>query len=164
MKMMKWALLGGAALAVTATAARADDLSALKAQIEALQTRVSQLEAQPQAAQPSIAGYSLMAFRDGQGTFEGELPGKYGDSVRDSQGFTMSVMPTADVAPVAEVSVSGEIRTVGRSRRSLPRIEKSRKPATSAGFASTLTTCAAGGASDLTSTTKARSAASSPST
>ena len=45
MKMMKWALLGGAAFAVTATAAQADDLSALKAEIEALQTRVSQLEA-----------------------------------------------------------------------------------------------------------------------
>jgi hypothetical protein len=40
MKMMKWALLGGAAVAVTATAARADDLSALKAQIEQLQSRV----------------------------------------------------------------------------------------------------------------------------
>jgi len=112
MKMMKWALLGGAALAVTATAARADDLSALKAQIEALQTRVSQLEAQPSAAQPSAAGFSLLAIRDGQGTFEGVLPEKYGDHVRDDQGFTLSVMPTADVAPVAEVSVSGEIRTL----------------------------------------------------
>src|SRR5438034_1009392 len=35
MKMMKWALLGSAAFAVTATAAQADDLSALKAEIEA---------------------------------------------------------------------------------------------------------------------------------
>jgi len=109
MKMMKWALLGSAALAVTATAARADDLADLKAQIEALQTRVSQLEAQPQAAMPS--GYSLMSIRDGQGTFEGVLPEKYGDRVRDDQGFTLSVLPTADAAPVAEVSVSGEIRT-----------------------------------------------------
>jgi hypothetical protein len=109
MKMMKWALLGGAALAVTATAARADDLSALKAQIEALQTRVSQLEAQPQAAQPS--GYSLLAIRDGQGTFGDLTPEKYGDASREDQGFTLSVMPTADAAPVAEVSVAGEIRT-----------------------------------------------------
>src|ERR1044071_8554255 len=69
MKMMKWALLGGAALAVTATAARADDLTDLKAQIEALQNRVSQLEAQPSAAQPAAAGFSLLAIRDGQGTF-----------------------------------------------------------------------------------------------
>src|SRR6476620_7523437 len=95
MKMMKWALLGGAALAVTATAARADDLSALKAQIEALQNRVSQLEAQPQAAMPS--GYSLMALRDGQGVYDGILPERNGDRVREESGFTISVMPSADV-------------------------------------------------------------------
>lgn len=109
MKMMKWALLGGAALAVTATAAQADDLGALKAQIEALQSRVSQLEAQPQASMPS--GYSLLSIRDGQGTFEGVVPERSADRVRDESGFTMSVVPTADVAPAAEVSVSGEIRT-----------------------------------------------------
>jgi hypothetical protein len=109
MKMMKWALLGSAALAVTTTAAQADDLSALKAEIEALQSRVSQLEAQPQASMPS--GYSLMAFRDGQGTYEGVLPERNADQVREESGFTLSVLPTADVAPAAEVSVSGEIRT-----------------------------------------------------
>src|SRR5262245_54980687 len=109
MKMMKWALLGSAALAVTATAARADDLSDLKAQIEALQRRVTQLEAQPQASMPS--GYSLMALRDGQGTYEGVLPERYGDREHEDSGFTLSVLPSADVAPVAEVSVSGEIRT-----------------------------------------------------
>jgi hypothetical protein len=109
MKMMKWALLGGAAVAVTATAARADDLSALKAQIEQLQSRVSQLEAQPQASMPS--GYSLLSIRDGQGTFEGVLPERYADRVREESGFTLSVVPTADAAPAAEVSVSGEIRT-----------------------------------------------------
>ena len=54
MKMMKWALLGSAALAVSATVARADDLADLKAQIEALQARVTQLEAQPQAYQDSV--------------------------------------------------------------------------------------------------------------
>jgi hypothetical protein len=109
MKVTKWALLAGAAIAVTATAARADDLSALKAEIEALQSRVSQLEAQPQASMPS--GYSLMAFRDGQGTYEGVLPERNSDRVREESGFTLSVLPTADVAPAAEVSVSGEIRT-----------------------------------------------------
>jgi len=109
MKVTKWALLAGAAIAVTATAARADDLSALKAEIEALQSRVSQLEAQPQASMPS--GYSLMAFRDGQGTYEGVLAERNSDKVREESGFTLSVLPTADVAPAAEVSVSGEIRT-----------------------------------------------------
>ena len=109
MKMMKWALLGGTAIAVTATAAQADDLSALKAEIEALQSRVSQLEAQPQASMPS--GYSLMSIRDGQGTYEGVLPERNADTVREDSGFTLSVLPSADVAPAAEVSVSGEIRT-----------------------------------------------------
>jgi hypothetical protein len=109
MKMMKWALLGSAAFAVTATVARADDLSALKAEIEALQTRVSQLEAQPQASMPS--GYSLLSIRDGQGTYEGVLAERNADKVNEDSGFTMSVLPTADMAPAAEVSVSGEIRT-----------------------------------------------------
>jgi hypothetical protein len=109
MKITKWALLASAAMTVTATAARADDLSALKAEIEALQSRVSQLEAQPQASMPS--GYSLMALRDGQGTYEGVLPERNADLVREDSGFTLSVLPTADMAPAAEVSVSGEIRT-----------------------------------------------------
>src|SRR6476659_10084803 len=109
MKVTKWALLAGAAVAVTATAARADDLGALKAQIEALQSRVSQLEAQPQASMPS--GYSLLSIRDGQGNFQGVLPERAADRVRDDSGFTLSVVPTADAAPAAEVSVSGEIRT-----------------------------------------------------
>lgn len=109
MKTMKWALLAGAAVAVTATAARADDLGALKAEIEALQSRVSQLEAQPQASMPS--GYSLMSIRDGQGTFEGVLAERNADKVNEDSGFTLSVLPTADAAPAAEVSVSGEIRT-----------------------------------------------------
>ncbi len=109
MKMTKWALLAGAAMTVTATAARADDLSALKAEIEALQNRVSQLEAQPQASMPS--GYSLMSIRDGQGVYEGVLPERPSDMVREDSGFTLSVLPTADMAPAAEVSVSGEIRT-----------------------------------------------------
>jgi hypothetical protein len=109
MNMLKWALMGSAALAVTATAARADDLSALKAQIETLQSRVTQLEAQPQASMPS--GYSLLSIRDGQGTFQGVLPERAADRVREESGFTLSVVPTADAAPAAEVSVSGEIRT-----------------------------------------------------
>ena len=108
MKMMKWALLGGAALAVTATSARADDLAALKAQIEALQSRVTQLEAQPQASLPS--GYSLLSIRSGMSDVDqsGIRPA---DRYREDSGFTLSVLPTADAAPVAEVSVSGEIRT-----------------------------------------------------
>lgn len=109
MKAMKFMLLAGGAVMATAGMARADDLGALKAEIEALQSRVSELEAQPQASMPS--GYSLLSIRGGQGTFEGVLPERSADRTREDQGFTLSVLPTADAAPAAEVSVSGEIRT-----------------------------------------------------
>lgn len=111
MKMLKWALLGGAAFAVTATAAQADELSDLKAQLAALQTRVSQLEAQPSASLPS--GYSLMSFRSG-GAVYASAPEKADMRQLDAidNGFSIGVMPAADVAPVAEVTVSGEIRTI----------------------------------------------------
>jgi hypothetical protein len=108
---MKWALLGGAALAVTATSAQADDLAALKAQLETLQSRVSQLEAQPQAALPS--GYSLLSIRSGGGTYD--LPEqRASDRVgqKDTDGVTISVVPAADAAPMAEITVSAEIRTI----------------------------------------------------
>jgi hypothetical protein len=110
MKMLKWALLGSAAIAVAPAGAQADDLTALKAQLEALQARVTQLEAQPQASLPS--GYSLMTFRSGGDTYS--LAPMKTDQARSEgpgNGYTISVLPTADVTPAAEVTVSGEIRT-----------------------------------------------------
>jgi len=108
MKMMKWALLGGAAFAVMSTSAQADELTALKAQLETLQARVSQLEAQPAASMPS--GFSLLSIRDGSnGTV---VPERQSDKVDPDSGITLSVLPAADVAPTAEISVSGEIRTL----------------------------------------------------
>ena len=111
MKMLKWALLGGAAFAVTATTAQADELSDLKAQLETLQQRVTQLEAQPSTSLPS--GYSLMSFRSGGAVYDA-VPEKADmrQLTAADNGFTIGVMPTADVAPVAEVTVSGEIRTI----------------------------------------------------
>jgi len=108
MKMMKWALLGGAAFAVMSTSAQADELTALKAQLETLQARVSQLEAQPAASMPS--GFSLLSIRDGSnGTVVAE---RQSDRTDPNSGITLSVLPAADVAPTAEISVSGEIRTL----------------------------------------------------
>jgi hypothetical protein len=111
MKMLKWALLGGAAFAVTATAAQADELSDLKAQLEQLQQRVTQLESQPATSLPS--GYSLMSFRHGGAVYDA-VPERADmqQLTNPENGFTIGVMPTADVAPVAEVTVSGEIRTI----------------------------------------------------
>jgi hypothetical protein len=109
MKMMKWALLGGAAFAVMSTSAQADELTALKAQLEALQARVTQLEAQPATSMPS--GYSLLSIRDGGSTYS-TMPEPARDRVDPNSGFTISALPAADVAPAAEITVSGEIRTL----------------------------------------------------
>jgi hypothetical protein len=90
------------------TSAQADELEALKAQLEALQTRVSQLEAQPATSMPS--GYSLLSIRDGgQSSVVAE---RQRDIIDPESGITISVLPAADVAPAAEISVSGEIRTL----------------------------------------------------
>lgn len=109
MNVGKQTLLSGAALAVMTVGAAADDLSNLKAELASLQARVSEIENQPRAA--SAPGYSLLSIRDGQGSFEGLMPMRAADRVRDDQGFTLSVLPAADAAPAAEVSVSGEIRS-----------------------------------------------------
>lgn len=110
MKTRTTVLLTGTAIVLGAIPAHADDLAALKAEIQALQTRVSELEAQPQASLPS--GYGLLAVRDGQADFGQVQPRSRDDTVREDSGFTISVLPAADAAPVAQVSVSGEIRTV----------------------------------------------------
>lgn len=109
MKMLKWALLGGAAFAVSATAAQADDLAALKAQLESLQARVNQLEARPAPTVPE--GYQLLTITDGS-------PNPYmvgrgsAEMLRGTNGTQISILPTADVAPSTTVVVSGNVRTV----------------------------------------------------
>lgn len=108
MKMMKLALLGGAALAVTAAGARADDLGALKAEIEALNARVAQLETAP--AVP--AGYQLMTMSSGDATV---VPGnadnaKFGST--PSKVTKISVMPTADAPAAATIEWSGYVRAI----------------------------------------------------
>ena len=57
MKTMKMALLAGAAVAVSSAAAHADQLSDMKAQIEALNARVASMETAPSVP----AGYQLLA-------------------------------------------------------------------------------------------------------
>ena len=61
MKMIKMALLGGAAMAVTAASAQADDLEALKAQIDSLNTRIAAMETAPSVP----TGYQLIAVSEG---------------------------------------------------------------------------------------------------
>jgi len=104
MKTMKLALLGGAALAVSALAAQADDLSNLKAEIESLNARLQQLEAAP--AVPS--GYSLMTMSVAPrtvvpGNEEGEDRG-IGDTAH-----VIGILPTADAAPSTTIEWSGYV-------------------------------------------------------
>jgi hypothetical protein len=111
LKWLRQPLLGGAALSVLATGVQADELSTLKAQLEALQSRVNQLET-TSARTPLPAGTKLLTVRNGQGAFASSaLPMRASDIVSEQNGYTIAVTPTADMpAPVSEVSVSGEIR------------------------------------------------------
>ena len=107
MKMLKLALLGGAALAVTAAGAFADELGALKAEIEALNSRVAQLEATPSVP----AGYSLMTISSGQAMI---VPGNALDA-RDQAAYgnkatVIGILPTADAPASTTVEWSGYAR------------------------------------------------------
>jgi len=104
MKMMKLALLGGAALAVTAAGAQADDLSTLKAEIEALNSRVAQLEATPSVP----AGYSLMTITTADASV---IQGGIGmDKGSGTKATVISVLPTADAPASTTIEWSGYAR------------------------------------------------------
>jgi hypothetical protein len=96
MNMMKIALLGTAALAVVSVSARADDLSDLKAQIEALNARVASVEAAP--AVP--AGFSLLTV--GQ-TDAIVIPGQVNNKGYGAKAMQIGISPTADVAAASTV-------------------------------------------------------------
>jgi hypothetical protein len=103
MKVMKLALLGTAALAAVSVSARADDLADLKAQIEALNSRLSQIEAAP--AVP--AGYQLLSVSEG--------PAIVVPSLDVDRGFgptatTIGILPTADVPASTTIQWSGYAR------------------------------------------------------
>jgi len=105
-KWLRRALLGGVALSVMAAGAQADELSALKAQLEALQARVNTLESQPaKTAMPE--GTSLITFHRGQGSLA-----NFGPTAEPAnRGFTVDITPTADMpAPVAEITVYGYVK------------------------------------------------------
>ncbi len=113
--MNKWlrrALLGGVAMTVMAAGAQADELSALKAQLEALQNRVATIESRG-AALPE--GVSLITFERGQNTIAADelFANKMLDRAPASRGMTIAITPTADLpAPVVSVELSGYVRAV----------------------------------------------------
>ena len=104
MKTMKLALLATAAIAAVSTAARADDLSALKAQIDSLNARVAQMEAAP--ALPT--GYSLLTTASNDGF------ALYGEHAADAvgNGHTISVLPTADMPAATSINWALQVRAV----------------------------------------------------
>ncbi len=111
-KWVRRALLGGVAFGAMATGAQADELSSLKAQLEALQSRVNQLEATGPAASSSLPeGASYISFRRGSDLYKVDGPVRGGEEYNDDRGFTIAITPTADLpAPVMEVSVSGYVK------------------------------------------------------
>ena len=108
MKMIKMALLGGAAIAVTAASAQADDMDALKAQIEALNARVAAMETAPSVP----AGYQLIAVSEGD-TAEDPRPrtsppGNWPATA--TRSTVISVLPTADAPAGTTITWSGYAR------------------------------------------------------
>ncbi|MET0482921.1 MAG: hypothetical protein ABWZ27_08420, partial [Aestuariivirgaceae bacterium] len=113
-KWLRRALLGGVALTVMASSgARADELADLKAQLEALQSRVNTLEQQPaQQASNLPPGASFLTFERGS-RMDFVQQDKASDRVNqnDDAGFTIAITPTADMpAPVAEIVVYGYVK------------------------------------------------------
>jgi hypothetical protein len=108
MKSIKMALLGGAALAVTAAGAQADDLEALKAQIAELNNRMAAMEAAP--AIP--AGYQLLTVSEGELK---DIPGLEmtpGERKRAGNKATViSVLPTADAPAGTTITWGGRVAT-----------------------------------------------------
>jgi hypothetical protein len=112
-KWLRRALLGGVALTVMASSgAQADELADLKAQLEALQSRVNTLEQQPAQASNLPAGASFMTFERGSRMdFVHGVTAKDAVNYNDDAGFTIAVTPTADMpAPVAEIVVYGYVK------------------------------------------------------
>jgi opacity protein-like surface antigen len=112
-KWLRRALLGGVALTVAGTAgARADELSDLKSQLEALQSRVNTLEQQPAQASNLPPGASFMTVEHGS-RMDFVAQDRASDRVNqnDDAGFTIAITPSADMpAPVAEIVVYGYVK------------------------------------------------------
>ncbi len=102
MKVMKLALLGTAALAAASLGANANDLSDLKAQIEALNSRIATLEAAPSVP----AGYNLMTFSKAPRIL---APGEKLESGDLALASTIGILPTADVPASTSIQWGGRV-------------------------------------------------------
>ncbi len=103
MNVLKIALLGTAALAAVSVSARADDLTDLKAQIEALNGRISQLEATPSIP----AGFQLLTVSEADAII---VPGVEVDKEYGTKATNIGILPTADVPASTNIQWSGFVR------------------------------------------------------
>jgi opacity protein-like surface antigen len=102
MSFVKNVLLGTAALAAMTVSAQADDLKALKTQIEALNNRISQLESAPSVP----AGYQMLSVT---GTENIVFPEYANARFFGTKATKISVLPTADVPASTEISWTGYV-------------------------------------------------------
>ena len=109
---LRGALLGGAAVIAMTSAAQADELAALKGQLESLQSRIAGLERAPAPTSRTPAGASLLRFERGSGmAFVAPTPARDRANVNDDAGFTIAITPSADLpAPVAEIALYGYVK------------------------------------------------------
>src|SRR5262245_42470679 len=112
-KRLAGVLLGSVVLTAPCAASHADELADLKAQLEALQSRVNTLEQEP-ARQPSQgpSGASFITVEGGSRMdFVARDPVRDRVNQDDNAGFTIAITPTADMpAPVAEIVVYGYVK------------------------------------------------------
>ena len=90
----------------------ADELADLKAQLEALQSRVNTIEQQPAQASNLPPGASFVTFERGS-RMDFVQQDRVSDrgNQNDDAGFTIAITPTADMpAPVAEIVVYGYVK------------------------------------------------------
>ena len=109
---LRGVLLGGAALAAMTSAVQADELAALKAQLEALQSKVDVLEHAPSPGPQAPAGASLITVERGSRMkFVAPTQARDRGNFNDDAGFTIAITPSADLpAPVAEISLYGYVK------------------------------------------------------
>jgi hypothetical protein len=111
-RRLRSALLAGVALTVISSCAHADELADLKAQLEALQSRVNTLEQQPAVFSQFPPGASFITFERGS-RMDFVTHERASDRVNynDDAGFTIAITPSADMpAPVAEIVVYGYVK------------------------------------------------------
>ncbi len=117
MNVLKIALLGTAALAAVSVSARADDLADLKAQIEALNGRISQLEATPSIP----AGFQLLTVSEADAII---VPGVEVDKEYGTKATNIGILPTADVPASTNIQWSGFVRVGIVSESGKSRIDR----------------------------------------